>query len=136
MDKQQDWKNVLKADPTDKLLEQLEPLDKYYILREIMEKPEEDTEVSSLRKDLVNEILSKQLADGSWNGKAYDYENGTTHQLMKLVELGLSAQDEPVRKGVEYLLQCQVENGSFVQGVPQCGVEANLVHTNAILHMA
>jgi hypothetical protein len=133
MKKQEDWKKILKADPTDRLLQQATGLDRYYILWEIMERPEEDAEVSSLRNSLVDEILGKQLADGSWNGKAYDYEDGTTHQLMKLLELGLSAQDEPVRKGVEYLLQFQIENGSFVQEAPRCGVEANLVHTNAIL---
>ena len=90
MEKQQDWKKLLKADPTTLLLEQAENLDKYYILREIMEKPAEDSEVGNLKNVLVNEILSKQQADGSWNGKPYDYQNGTTHQLMKLVELGLN----------------------------------------------
>jgi hypothetical protein len=133
MAKQQDWKKVLKADPTNKLLEQLGHLDRYYILREIMEKPEDDAEVSSLRKELADEILSKQMEDGSWNGKAHDYENGTTQQLMKLVELGMSTRDEPVRKGTEYLFRCQSENGSFSKEGLQCGIEANLVTTNSVL---
>ena len=106
---------------------------RYYILREIMEKPGEDAEVSNLKNALADEILSKQLENGSWNGKAYDYQNGTTHQLVKLIELGLSAKDVPVKKGAEYLFQYQAENGSFVQGVPQCGVDAGLVLTNAVL---
>lgn len=133
MEKQQDWKNILKVDPTDRLLQEAGNLDKYYILREIMEKPGEDTEVSNLKNALVDEILSKQLENGSWNGKPYDYQDGTTHQLMKLIELGLSAQDAPVRKGMEYLFQCQVENGSFVQEGTQCGIEVGLVPTNAVL---
>lgn len=133
MERRKDWKTTLKADPTEWLLEQAGRIARYYILREIMEKPEEDTEVSSLRDVLVAGILDRQLEDGSWNGKAYDYENGTTHQLMKLVELGLSAEDAPIKKGAEYLLRWQAENGSFVQGKPQCGVDANLVHTNAVL---
>ena len=134
MDKQQDWKGVLKADPTVRLLKELGKPGRYYVLRELMAKPDDDAEVESLRKELVGEIVSKQLENGSWNGKAYDYENGTTHQLMKLLELGLSAQDAPVRKGIEYLLQCQAENGSFVQGKTTCGVnESNLVQTNAVL---
>ena len=134
MKKQDDWKNTLKADPTDQLLKEVGKLGRYYILREIMDKPEDDAEVSSLRKELVDEILVKQMENGSWNGKAYDYENGTTHQLMKLIELGLSAQDAPVKKGTDYLFQCQVENGSFVQGRTRCGVnESNLVQTNAVL---
>ena len=133
MEKEPEWKNVLKVDPTDQLLKEVGQLGRYYILREIMEKPEDDAEVGSLRNALVDEILSKQLEDGSWNGKAHDYENGTTHQLMKLVELGMSTQDEPIRKGTEYLLRCQLENGSFFKGGLQCGIEANLVTTNAAL---
>ncbi len=131
---QRHWSKVLKADPTDRLPKEVGQLDRYYILREIMEKPEDDAEVSSLRKELVDEILSKQLENGSWKDKAYDYENGTTHQLMKLVELGLSAQDAPIKKGVDYLFHCQARNGSFVQGRTTCGVdESNLVQTNAVL---
>jgi hypothetical protein len=133
MEKQEDWRNVLKADPTDWLLQQAEDLDRYYILREIMEKPEDDAEVSSLRKTLVDEILGEQLENGSWNDMVYDYEKGTTHQLMKLIELGLSIQDEPIKKGAEYMLRFQVENGSFVQKQLGCGVEANLVATNAVV---
>ncbi len=120
MEKQPEWKNALSVDPTDQLLEQAKHLDRYYILREIMEKPEQDTEVSNLKNALINEILSKQLENGSWNGKAYDYQDGTTHQLMKLIELGLRAQDTPVKKGTDYLFQCQAENGSFIQGETKC----------------
>jgi len=120
MEKQQDWKKVLKADPTEKLLEQLEHLDRYYLLREIMEKPGGDTEVSNLRTALVGEILEKQMEDGSWNGQPYDYANGTTHQLMKLMELGLSPEDEPVKRGTDYLFRCQAEDGSFIQGELRC----------------
>ena len=133
MEKQKDWKAILKADPTDWLLQQAQDLDRYYILREIMEKPEEDAEVSGLRNALADETLGKQLENGSWNNKVYDYAQGTTHQLMTLIDLGLSAQDEPIQKGEEYMLQFQVEHGSFVQKAPRCGVEANLVATNAVI---
>ena len=126
-----DWKSVLKADPTDWLFRHAEPLDRFYILREIVEKPKDDPEVRRLRDSLANEILGKQLENGSWNDEVYDYEQGTTHQLMKLIELGLTGQDERVERGAEYILGFQAENGSFVQGRPSCGVEANLVTTNA-----
>jgi hypothetical protein len=126
-----DWKSILKADPTDWLLQQAGPLDRFYILREIVERPKDDPEVRHLRDSLVDEILGQQLENGSWNNNVYNYEKGTTHQLMKLMELGLTAQDEHVKKGVKYILGFQAENGSFVQGRPSCGVEANLVMTNA-----
>ncbi len=104
---------------------------RYYILMEVLEKPKTDPEVADLRRTLIDEILSKQLKNGSWNNKVYDYEKGTTHQLMKLVELGLTAQDEPIKKGADYLFRSQVENGSFVQEKTRCGFESNLVRTNA-----
>ena len=134
MEGQKGWKSTLKADPTGQLLKEVGKWDRYYILRELMEKPEDDAGVSNLRNELIEETLSKQMEDGSWNGKAYDYEEGTTHQLMKLVELGMSAQDAPIKKGMDYLFRCQAENGSFVQGHTTCGVdESNLVQTNAVL---
>jgi len=147
MEKQQGWKKILKVDPTDKLLEQSEHMDRYYILREIMEKTGDDVAVSNLRDTLVDEILSKQMENGSWNGKPYDYQNGTTHQLMKLIELGLNSQDAPVKKGTYYLFQCQAEDGSFIQGEIKCVcgtdrdpvagkfpvINTNPVVTNAVL---
>ncbi|UCC17242.1 MAG: hypothetical protein JSU58_01455 [Dehalococcoidales bacterium] len=120
MEKQREWKKLLKADPTDKLLEKLERLERYYLLREIIERPEDDAEVRSLKIALVDEILGRQMEDGSWNGQPYDYANGTTHQLMKLAELGLSPEDEPVKKGTDYLFLHQAEDGSFIQGKLNC----------------
>jgi hypothetical protein len=120
MEKQNYWKKILKADPTDLLMQEAGDQDKYYILREIMEKPEDDTEVSNLRNTLVDEILAKQMENGSWNNQPYDYTNGTTHQLMKLMELGLSPEDAPIKRGTDYLFQCQAEDGSFVQGEIRC----------------
>jgi len=126
------WLAVLKKDPTQRLLRQASPMDRYYILIEVLGRSKTDSEVADLRRNLIDEILSKQLENGSWGNKVYDYEKGTTHQLMKLVELGLTAQDGPIKKGVDYLLRFQVENGSFVQGKTGCGLESNLVMTNAV----
>jgi hypothetical protein len=81
----------------------------------------------------MEEIIGKQLENGSWNNKVYDYEEGTTHQLMKLIELGLTAEDEHVRKAVEYMFQFQAEDGAFIQGRTMCGARANLVTTNAVV---
>lgn len=129
--KPSDWKDGLKADPIDWLLDNAENLHRYYVLCEILQRSEDDREVCELRKALIGDILGKQLENGSWKDKVYDYEEGTTHQLMKLVDLGLSPGDEHVKKGAEYILRFQTENGSFVQGKHRCGVEANLVCTNA-----
>ncbi len=133
-----DWKENLKGMPIDWLLQQAKPLNRYYILREIVGKPEDDIEVSSLRKSLIEEIQGKQLENGSWNNKVHDYSHGTTQQLMKLKDLGLNNDEPPIRKGAEYIFRFQKENGSFTQQPPpECGVETGLVLTNsAILALA
>jgi hypothetical protein len=129
-----DWQKTLQ-NMTDFLLERgpdkYYNLNKYYILREILEKPENDPEVVSLQKNLVHEILDSQLENGSWNNMVYSYEEGTTHQVMKLIDLGLNVEDEHIRKAVNYILGFQMKNGAFVQHRPSCGVEANLVCTTA-----
>lgn len=126
-----DWRDVL--EDAGRLLQKARPMSKYYIITEILEKPNSDPEVAGLRKSLMEGIISKQQENGSWNNKVYDYEEGTTHQLMKLIELGLTAEDEHVRKAVEYMFRFQAEDGAFIQGRTMCGARANLVTTNAVV---
>ena len=106
-------------------------LKRYFILREIQGVSEDDPEVLTLQKMLVQHILSQQLENGSWNNKVYNYQEGTTHQVMNLVDLGLDAADESIKKAVDYMFTFQAAHGPFIQDVPSCGVEANLVVTNA-----
>lgn len=129
-----DWRNVLQ-DMSGLLLEKTEDkyynLTRYYILREIFEKPEHDPEVVDLQKDLVYEILHKQLENGSWNNKVYNYEEGTTHQVMNLIDLGMNVKDEPIQRAAAYMFRFQTATGAFIQGDHSCGVKANLILTNA-----
>lgn len=109
------------------------PLKKYYILREILGKPEDDPEVLTLQKNLIQEILANQLENGSWGDNLYNYEEGTTHQVMTLLDLGVNAKDEPIQRAADYMFSFQTENGPFTQKKPSCGVEANIVPTNAVV---
>jgi hypothetical protein len=108
-------------------------LTRYYILKELGEPPEHDPEVVSLRDDLLCKIVDSQMENGSWNNKVYDYEKGTTHQVMTLIDLGMNGKDEPIQKAAAYLVQFQAASGAFVQVSPSCGVEANLIHTTAVV---
>jgi len=49
-----DWKNVLKADPTDWLLETDNPSVQYFTLTEILERPESDQEVRNAREEIMD----------------------------------------------------------------------------------
>lgn len=108
-------------------------LRKYYILREIVTLPKNDPDVVTLHKTLIHGILDKQMENGSWNNKVYNYEEGTTHQVMKLVDLGVNINDDAIKKAVNYMFSFQRENGAFMQNEPSCGAEASLVVTNAVV---
>lgn len=108
-------------------------LTRYYILREILKKSGDDTEVVQIQNHLVQKILEQQLDNGSWGNKVYNYEEGTTHQVMKLRDLGVDTTDDPIKRAVTYMFSFQSEAGYFTQAEKSCGVEANLIETNAAL---
>ncbi|MDW8073101.1 MAG: hypothetical protein RMJ28_02540 [Nitrososphaerota archaeon] len=62
---------MLKSDPTNWLLEKDNPSVRYFTLREILEKPEDDSEVIETKNDImelgmVPQILAKQSSEGYW----------------------------------------------------------------------
>ena len=66
-----DWKRVLKADPTDWLLEPDNPSVRYFTLTEILEWPEDSPDVRETRTEImetgaVPKILAKQTGGGYW----------------------------------------------------------------------
>jgi hypothetical protein len=107
----ENWKDVLKADPTDWLLEDTNPSVRYFALKELLDRPEEDQAVQDARLDimqkgLVPDILLKQrdLAylktyPGFYTRK-YD---GLVWTLIVLAELG-AVPNEQIREQCGYLL--------------------------------
>lgn len=66
-----DWKSVLKADPTEWLLEKDNSSVRYFTLTDILEKPENDPEVRKTKKEIMEigvmpNILARQKNGGSW----------------------------------------------------------------------
>jgi len=66
-----DWKSVLKADPTDWLLERDNPSVRCFALTDILERSESDPEVMKTKGEImkigvVPRILSKQKNPGNW----------------------------------------------------------------------
>ncbi len=118
------WKTVLKADPTQWLLEDENPSVRYYTLRDVLEKPEMDAEVRTARKaimkdGIVSEILAKQRGGGYW-GKAEDFYirskyRGTVWTLVALAQLGAEVSDDRIRRACEFILDRSQdrESGGF-----------------------
>jgi len=109
-----DWKSVLKADPTDWLLERDNPSVRCFALTDILERSESDPEVMKTKGEImkigvVPRILSKQKNPGNWEAPENFYirskYKGTVWQLIILAELGGDGKDERIRKGCEFILE-------------------------------
>ena len=111
--KSENWKSRLKADPTDWLLEDDNPSVRYFTLKDILGKAENDPEVKNARKEImttgvVPRILEKQNDDGSWGVPENFYVNakynGTVWNIIVLAELGADGNDQRIRKIRDFIL--------------------------------
>lgn len=117
------WKSMLKADPADWLLEKNNPSVRYFTLTEILELPENDSQVKKAKSEImtvgvVPVILSKQNNEGYWETAGGFYTkkyNGTIWQLIILAELGVDGGNERIRKACEFILKNSqdTESGGF-----------------------
>jgi hypothetical protein len=74
----QNWKEYLKADPTEWLLEKDNPSVKYFALTEILDMPTDNPEVITAKKSIMTDgavpmILSKMDSGGYWEAPASLY---------------------------------------------------------------
>ena len=117
------WKSMLKADPADWLLEKNNPSVRYFTLTEILELPENDSQVKKAKSEIMTvgvipAILSKQNSEGYWETAGGFYTkkyNGTIWQLIILAELGADRGNERIRKACEFILKNSqdTESGGF-----------------------
>lgn len=117
------WKSMLKADPADWLLEKNNPSVRYFTLTEILELPENDSQVKKAKSEIMTVgvipvILSKQNSEGYWETAGGFYTkkyNGTIWQLIILAELGADRGNERIRKACEFILKNSqdTESGGF-----------------------
>ncbi len=115
-----DWKKLLKADPTDWLLEENNPSVRYLTLVNILDRKKTSPDVKRAKADImrtgiVPKILSRQKG-GSWNspGRFYrDKYRGTVWQLIMLAEHEADGDNEQIRAACEYILNCSQDPESF-----------------------
>jgi hypothetical protein len=105
---------LLLADPS--------PCLRLMVLRELLEREEDDSEVRelcSLREHdpLVADLVQTQLSDGSWNADNLIWRGGplrvTALALMRLGYLGFGAEHPAVRRAAEYLFAYQRDDGAW-----------------------
>ena len=140
-----DWQHGLNGDPLPWLLEPDpdNPGVRYFALRDLFDRPEQDPEVQAARVAImttgpVPAILDAQYPDGYWVKPGGGYSpkyRSTVWQIFFLAELGADPSDERVRRGCEYLLGHSIaSNGAFSayqkpvpSGCIHC-LNGNLIH--------
>lgn len=119
-----DWKTILKADPTDWLLEEENPSVRYFTLKDILGRPEDDTTVQAARQEImqtgmVRDILDRQREPAYFQTFSRFYTckyKGLVWQLIVLAELGADVNPQ-IKEQCEYILSNsqETQNGGFSQ---------------------
>lgn len=115
------WKDHLKADSTEWLLQPDNPGVRYYALRDLCDLPVQHPDAIQARSDimqtgLVPLILARQQPGGYW-GQAPDFYvrskyRGTVWTLILLAELGAHGLDPRLRLAVEFTLMASLDRES------------------------
>lgn len=109
-----DWRSVLKADPTDWLLETDNPSVQYLTLTDILERSEDDPQVKRAKMQImetgvVPKVLAKQRNESYWEAPEDFYirskYKGTVWQLIILAELGADGNDKRIGKACEFIFE-------------------------------
>ena len=118
------WKALLKADPSDWLLEKENPSVRYFALKQILDLPEDDPAVLEAKNlimqyGIVPEILQKQQDPAYLQTYHRFYTckyKGLVWSLITLAELG-AAPVPQIREQCEYLLthSQEIQDGGFSQ---------------------
>ncbi len=118
------WMTLLKADPTNWLLEENNPSVRYFTLKDILDRSDDDIEVQSAKREImqtgfVPDILQKQREAEYLKAYPRFYTNkykGLVWSLITLAELGAEAVPQ-IKEQCEYLLEYSQErqDGGFSQ---------------------
>ncbi len=114
------WQALLQADPIPWLLEPENPAVRYWTLIDLLNVPGDAPDVQSARADIatyppVAGVLAAQSRDGYWVKRDYylPKHHGTFWTLSILADVGLTAENEQIRRACEFLFTFQREHGPF-----------------------
>jgi hypothetical protein len=118
MTKQSDWKKLLKADPTDWLLEPDDPAVRYLALRDIVDADEKEVKApraKAHREGPIATILENMNPEGWWVRPDYVYVpkcRGTSWSIISLAQMGASIdEDKRIGTACAYLLDNALSKG-------------------------
>ena len=114
----EEWKKLLRDDPTAWLLEEDDPSVRYSALVSLLDRREDDPDVRAAREGInlserVRTILDAQRPAGYWDRDKRPY-HGVSNHLIVLEHLGYQGHDVRVHKSIEYLFaNAQMDDGAF-----------------------
>jgi len=125
------WQEILKTNPIEWLLKEENPSVRYFTLRDLSDRREDDRELQAAKaaiptSKLITEIFSKQKPKGYWEEPANPYHpkyKSTYWTIMLLGQLGIDRSDERVRNACEYVFRFQSDEGSFSSYTPERALE-------------
>jgi len=130
------WKDKLNGDSVPWLLEadKTQPAIRYYTLRDILGRDENDKEVKAAKTAIMTSgpvpvILAAQQPEGYW-GKPGPRYTGTMPAIVYMAQLGADGADPRVRAGCEYLLSQYIDSNG---GLSYKGTQCNASNMGAAL---
>ncbi|UCD44609.1 MAG: hypothetical protein JSV27_10915 [Candidatus Bathyarchaeota archaeon] len=141
------WKQDLKADPTNWLLEPTNPSVRFWALQDLegmeLDHPEvQEAQDAVMESPLVKVILDAQHPEGHWINREDMYlpkYTATTHSLLILAELG-ARRTPAVELGLEHIFEVQRDSGHILTSIPKtakgkasdvkdgCCIDANVLY--------
>ena len=116
-----DWTAISGKSLVEWLLEKENPSVRYFTLREILDRAENDPEVEAARRAIpkspvATKIFAKQSPEGNWEDADSPYlpkYKASYWQIMMLGQLGLDKNDQRVKRACEHVFRFQSEEGGF-----------------------
>lgn len=113
--------SIPQSDPVRWLLEKENPSVRYFTLRDLLRKQENDSAVKEAKaaiatSNTVSRILSKEKPQGFWEEAENPYHpkyKSTYWQVITLAQLGMDRTDKRVQKACEFVLNLQHIEGGF-----------------------
>ncbi len=129
-----DWQNQLKGNSIDWLLEADNPGVRYLALRDLLDRPSGDTEMTAARQTAhssgpIATVLAKMEPEGYWAKPGPGYTTkyrSTAWALILLAQLGAEASDdERLQRGCSYLMEHSLSPGGkfSVYGTPSSTID-------------
>ena len=139
MEKQQDWKKLLKADPTDWLLEPDDPGVRYLALRDIVDVGENEIKAArqkAHRQGPIARILDNMNPAGYWvrpNNVYVPKCQGTVWSIISLAQIGASIEeDKRIGTACTYLLDHAMAMGGQFSNTGDASKTFNCLQGNML----